>query len=527
MEFTDRRVAAFFGRVEMAMNGNSRSMRARANAVRLRGTSCVGLIAAHCWMAGPGRNVVHGPLSSLSALTFPPLPFSTLISFLSSPYRHLHDVFSATQPVYCITRPHTYPVKMGGNDLNLKKSWHPQLMTNQRRVYDAEQAALQERKLTEARLEEIRRERQIEETQKQLEAAGGQKKVDRVEWMYQGPNDGGRDEYSSEAFLLGKRRIDSVLRGDDMKKVEKTAGPTGETPAPVPVIASARDTAAKIREDPLVAIKRQEQGAYQAMMKDPSKRRQLLAQMGIVEEKPKSKHREHRHRSHRSHHRHRDDDYDREHRHRRRRDDSRERSRSPRRYDDESDSERRRKRRRSYSRDRSPPKRRDDHDSGSGRHHRSHGSDSRDGSRARRRYDSGDDDGERPPRREYSDSRRYESDDRREGKERRHSPNRKRSQRDLNGGSRRPENRDDEDERARKLAAMQNDATELDKAREARLAALAEKEQAEREADDRARANSSKYGGREFAHKLHNAAGNGTLADRIGRGRQGFQRDDD
>ncbi|KAI7785706.1 hypothetical protein LA080_006272 [Diaporthe eres] len=418
---------------------------------------------------------------------------------------------------------------MGGNDLNLKKSWHPQLMTNQRRVYDAEQAALQERKLTEARLEEIRRERQIEETQKQLEAAGGQKKVDRVEWMYQGPNDGGRDEYSSEAFLLGKRRIDSVLRGDDMKKVEKTAGPTGETPGPVPVVASARDTAAKIREDPLVAIKRQEQGAYQAMMKDPSKRRQLLAKMGIVEEKPKSKHREHRehrHRSHRSHHRHRDDDYEREHRHRRRREDSRERSRSPRRYDDESEPERRRKRRRSHSRDRSPATRRDDDDSASVRRHRSRRSDSRDGSRARRRNDSGDD-GERPPRREYSDSRRYDSEDRREGKERRQSPNRKRSQRDLNGGAHRPENRDDEEERARKLAAMQDDATDLDRAREARLAALAEKEQAEREADDRARANSSKYGGREFAHKLHNAAGNGSLADRIGRGRQGLQRDDD
>lgn len=476
---------------------------------------------------------MHGPLKSGLCLDFSATAIFHACFLTPSPIccsAIYTTYFAPTQPVYCTTRPHTYSVKMGGNDLNLKKSWHPQLMTNQRRVYDAEQAALQERKLTEARLEEIRRERQIEETQKQLEAAGGQKKVDRVEWMYQGPNDGGRDEYSSEAFLLGKRRIDSVLRGDDMKKVEKTAGPTGETPGPIPVIASARDTAAKIREDPLVAIKRQEQGAYQAMMKDPSKRRQLLAQMGIVEEKPKSKHREHRehrHRSHRSHHRHRDDDYDHEHRHRRRRDDSRERSRSPRRYDDESDSERRRKRRRSCSRDRSPPARRDDHDSGSGRHRRSHRSDSRDGSQARRRHDSGDEDGERPPRREYSDSRRYDSDDRREGKERRYSPNRKRSQRDLNGGSRRPENRDDEDERARKLAAMQNDATDLDKAREARLAALAEKEQAEREADDRARANSSKYGGREFAHKLHNAAGNGNLADRIGRGRQGFQRDDD
>ncbi|KAK2601102.1 hypothetical protein N8I77_010574 [Diaporthe amygdali] len=420
---------------------------------------------------------------------------------------------------------------MGGNDLNLKKSWHPQLMSNQRRVYDAEQAALQERKLTEARLEEIRRERQIEETQKQLEAAGGQKKVDRVEWMYQGPNDGGRDEYSSEAFLLGKRRIDSVLRGDDMKKVEKTAGPTGETPGPVPIIASARDTAAKIREDPLVAIKRQQQEAYSAMAKDPAKRRQFLAERGIIEEKPKSKHREqreHRHRSHRSHHRHRDDDPDRERRHRRRREDSRERSRSPRRYDDDSDSERRHKRRRSDSRDRSPPTRRDDNDSGSGRRHKSRRSDSRDGSRGPRRYNSGEEDRERAPRREYSGRRRYDSEDRREGRERRQSPNRKRSHRNLNGaGAQRPDNRDDEEERARKLAAMQNDATDLDRAREARLAALAEKEQADREADDQARAKASKYGGREFAHKLHNAAGNGSLADRIGRGRQGFQRDDD
>ncbi|KAF3768550.1 hypothetical protein M406DRAFT_286470, partial [Cryphonectria parasitica EP155] len=196
----------------------------------------------------------------------------------------------------------------GGNDLNLKKSWHPQLMTNQRRVFDAEQAALQERKITEARIDEIRRERQIEETQKQLEASGGPKRVDRVDWMYQGPNDGGRDEFSSEAFLLGKRRIDSILRGDDAKTLEKPVGPTGSVGAPVPIVASARDTAAKIREDPLVAIKRQEQEAYQAMMKDPSRRRQLLAQMGMAEEEPKKRkeerHRSHKHRSYRD----RDDD---------------------------------------------------------------------------------------------------------------------------------------------------------------------------------------------------------------------------
>lgn len=418
---------------------------------------------------------------------------------------------------------------MGGNDLNLKKSWHPQLMTNQRRVYDAEQAALQERKSTEARIEEIRRERQIEETQKQLEAAGGPKRLNRVEWMYQGPNDGGRDEYSSEAFLLGKRRIDSILRGDDAKKVDKTAGP--EAVGPTPVIASARDTAAKIREDPLVAIKRQEQEAYQAMMKDPSKRRQLMAQMGIAEEKPakekERKHRSHRHRSHR----HRDDDD------RRRRDYSREQSNSPKRRYDDSDYERETKRRRrSDSREGARDRRRRGSDERL---------DKRDGSRYERsrspvrRSNSDDRHERREDRRERPRSpvRRYDSDDRKERRderrrERSRSPARRFDSRDRrqgrpNGRAERPAVTNDAEERARKLAAMQDAATDLDRIREERLAALAEKESAERKADDEARAKSQKYGGRDFANRLHNSAGNESLADRIGRGRQGLQRDDD
>lgn len=388
-------------------------------------------------------------------------------------------------------------------------------MTNQRRVYEAEQAALQERKITEARIEEIRRERQIEETQKQLEASGGPKRVDRVDWMYQGPNDGGRDEFSSEAFLLGKRRIDSILRGDDAKKIEKTAGPTGETAGPMPIVASARDTAAKIREDPLVAIKRQEQEAYQAMMKDPSKRRQLLAQMGIAEEAPKrskdDRHRSHRHRSSR----HRDDD-DR----RRRRDERRDRSRSPRsprRKDDDSDYERRQKRRkRSYSRERTRDSRRYDSDERRDSRRRDYSDDDRDG---KQRRDHSNDERRDSSRRDYPDRRRNEN-----GSERR--PRRWEGQKRNDSGTQR-QNGDDAEERARKLAAMQSDATDLDKAREARLAAMAEKERAEREADDRARAKSQKYGGRDFANKLHNSAGNESLADRLGRGRQGLQREQD
>lgn len=45
----------FFGRVERAMNGNSTSVRARANAVRLRGTSgkgvdCGAYRRSSCWL---------------------------------------------------------------------------------------------------------------------------------------------------------------------------------------------------------------------------------------------------------------------------------------------------------------------------------------------------------------------------------------------------------------------------------------------------------------------------------------------
>lgn len=413
---------------------------------------------------------------------------------------------------------------MGGNDLNLKKSWHPQLMTNQRRVYDAEQAALQERKITEARIEEIRRERQIEETQKQLEASGGPKRVDRVEWMYQGPNDGGRDEYSSEAFLLGKRRIDSILRGDDAKKVEKTAGPTGEAGAPMPIIASARDIASKIREDPLVAIKRQEQEAYQAMMKDPSKRRQLLAQMGMVdEEKPRKEKEERKHRSHRHRsHRHRDDD-DRDDRRRRRRD-SRERSYSPkRRYDDSSDERERKRRRRSDSRegvrDRrrhydSDEKRENGRNSGRDDSRNNGHSDRRDERPGNARADSWRNRSPSPPRRQ--DSRDFK-----QGRPERFERQAPRAPRVIH-----LERLDEAEERARKLAAMQNDANDLDRVREERLAALAEKEKAEREADNAARAKSQKYGGRDFTNRLHNSTAD-SLADRIGRGRQGLQKEED
>ncbi|KAL2885981.1 Pre-mRNA-splicing factor CWC25 [Ceratocystis lukuohia] len=211
---------------------------------------------------------------------------------------------------------------MGSGDLNVKKSFHPSLMKNQARVYDEEQKALSERKKTQQRIQEIKEERAKEEVQRQLEAAGGRKRIDRVEWMYQGPNNGqaGTTE-ELESFLLGKRSIEKVLIGDDNAKLAKNAAQDSFLSSSSANANNARDLAAKIREDPLLAIKQQEQQVYEAMMNDPTRRRQLMSQMGASD---KEKHRDGGSRSERGHrHRHR--------RHRSRSRDSRESS--PRRED--------------------------------------------------------------------------------------------------------------------------------------------------------------------------------------------------
>ncbi|KAJ3523693.1 hypothetical protein NM208_g12350 [Fusarium decemcellulare] len=194
--------------------------------------------------------------------------------------------------MHCYTRPTQIRNRciMGGqgrgvlSDFKMTRSFHPALRRNQQAVYEEEQKALAERKRTQQRINEIKEERAKEEVQRQLEAAGGKKRIDRVDWMYQGPTDGaaGTTE-ETEAYLLGKRRIDNLIKGTEHKKLEKQAGQ--ESFMALQNANSARDTAAKIRDDPLLAIKRQEQAAYEAMMNDPIKRRQLLASMGVDDEK--------------------------------------------------------------------------------------------------------------------------------------------------------------------------------------------------------------------------------------------------
>ncbi|KAL9114927.1 MAG: hypothetical protein Q9227_001170 [Pyrenula ochraceoflavens] len=283
---------------------------------------------------------------------------------------------------------------MGGGDLNLKKSWHPQLVSNQRKVWDAEKKALEERKRTDLLLKERAQERSLQELQQLQEAAGGPKRLNRVDWMYNGPAAGqsGTTE-EMEGYLLGKRRIDGLIKGNDNRNSEQSSK-DGPFMAVQQNANSVRDTAAKIREDPFLSIKKKEQAAYEAMMNDPVKRRALLKAAG---REPPPTEREHKRRKHH----HRDDD----------------------------DDERR-------SRHRPAPR----------------------------------------------------------------SPSPK------------------QDNRAARLAAMQQNASDLDQDRDRRLADIAARERSEREAEEASRARDSKYGNKgEFVHGLNRRAGEIGLAERMRR----------
>ncbi|BGP15460.1 hypothetical protein JCM10213_003313 [Rhodosporidiobolus nylandii] len=166
---------------------------------------------------------------------------------------------------------------MGGGDLNMKKSWHTGTFRNQEMVWKKEKEALEERKKLQQLQKELEQERAVQELQRLQEEAGGKKREERVDWMYAAPAEGnGPNADELEAYLLGKKRVDKLLKGNEEQLLAQpsTSAASGSFQA-VGNANNARDTAAKVREDPLLAIKRQEQAQYEKMLKDPRRLREL------------------------------------------------------------------------------------------------------------------------------------------------------------------------------------------------------------------------------------------------------------
>ncbi|KAI8382434.1 Pre-mRNA splicing factor-domain-containing protein [Blakeslea trispora] len=242
---------------------------------------------------------------------------------------------------------------MGSSDLNLKKSWHPATFKNQERVWKEEQKRKEEDRKLDQLKKELAEERQLQDLQRMQEEAGTKKRSNKLDWMYASPNANlnGTANNTMEDYLLGKKNVDDLLRAKQKEQVQAaTAAEENRFTLSNANANSERDIQSKIREDPLLMIKKREQMALKAIVENPLKLKELKKKEK-KDKKKKSSSSEHKHRHHNSsssrheerssRHRHDSrDDYG------RRRHDSRERS-SKHRHRDDDDS--RRSRRRSAS----------------------------------------------------------------------------------------------------------------------------------------------------------------------------------
>ena len=187
---------------------------------------------------------------------------------------------------------------MGGGDLNLKKSWHPNTFHNREKVWKAEQAAEEEQKKLEELRKELADERATQDLKQLQEAAGLSKRSDRLDWMYGGGGGGGGGggvhstlDSDKESYLLGRKPVDAILHANaPLAEFESSLSSTGKAPqANYGAHAnSVRDTFSKLREDPLLAIKRREQETLKAVLSNPLKLRQLQLARGIHEDPTKA-----------------------------------------------------------------------------------------------------------------------------------------------------------------------------------------------------------------------------------------------
>ncbi|KAK7930739.1 hypothetical protein WMY93_007134 [Mugilogobius chulae] len=177
---------------------------------------------------------------------------------------------------------------MGGGDLNLKKSWHPQTMKNIERVWKAEQKHEAERKKIEELQKELKDERAREEMTRFAEESGAiKKKDDRLDWMYQGPS----GQVSRDEYLLG-RPIDKQITD---QYADEESGPSAETgllPGSIfnpNAAASGLDMAAKIREDPLFEIRKREEAKKREVLTNPVKMKKIKEMLRQNLDKDKKK----------------------------------------------------------------------------------------------------------------------------------------------------------------------------------------------------------------------------------------------
>lgn len=206
-------------------------------------------------------------------------------------------------------------------DLNLKKSWNPALVKNQKKLWEKEQEALKELKAIKERSKEIEREAEKEEMIRlqygnDPNALPHDKKIElnKLSWMYEdGPkkdadkvNEAGFREVE-EDFLLKLKDVDQLINGSVAVKTKKAKSSSAFER--ITNVGKSSPSLA-LSDDPLIAIRHQQRKrTFDDSKRDRPER---------SERSSKDRHRSSRsNRDHSPRRRHREGDSDR-HKHRRR-----------------------------------------------------------------------------------------------------------------------------------------------------------------------------------------------------------------
>lgn len=159
-----------------------------------------------------------------------------------------------------------------------KKSWHTATLKNNEKVWLAEKKAEEEKKRIEELKKQLEDERHFQELRR-LQVESGQlnpsvlKQQERVEWLYEW----GKDKDEQEDYLLGKKSADTLLSQKGKQEEESRFQSLTQAKSSLDSSFgfSRLDMEAKLREDPLLEIKRKEIEAIQAIRSNPIKMEKL------------------------------------------------------------------------------------------------------------------------------------------------------------------------------------------------------------------------------------------------------------
>jgi len=151
-----------------------------------------------------------------------------------------------------------------------KKSWHTGSLKHMEKVWKAEQVATEEQAKIDALKKELAEEQRLYELKRLADEAKG-RKSDRIEWMYtikKGP--------SADEYLMGK----AVKTEDtDKQEIEKSAKQPGALFSGGAGTNNGADAAAKVREDPMLAIELQRAAAMKELLNNPVQMKKIKDQL--------------------------------------------------------------------------------------------------------------------------------------------------------------------------------------------------------------------------------------------------------